>query len=514
VLVLMAIGSPTHPAPAEMWEQWCKPYNWGEYQGQQMVNFGPLFGHQYSHIWVDFRGIKDPYMRKKGIDYFENSRRATLAHRQYCIANPFKFKGYGENIWGLTACDGPADRRKEYEGREIQFHTYSARGVAIDYHSDDGTIAPTAVGGSVPFAPEVCLPALEAMWNRWPVGPYGFYDAYNETYTWGDANHPSQPGQPFWVDLDYLGIDQGPIVLMIENHRSGFIWNLMKKNPYIVAGLKKAGFSGGWLDATGNQPPVANSRPAKSQAPVAGSWPKPMEPESFFRRDNYVDAAGGVLPYQLLEPWKAKKGVKYPLVVFLHGSGERGRDNSKQMRNGVFSFVEQQTREKHPCYLLVPQCPEDSLWSTRPRGDDWSEFDAQQGSTPGRQVLELIDKLIKENPSIDRSRIYLTGLSMGGFGTFDLLMRRPELFAAGLPLCGGGDTDEVARIRQIPLWIVHGALDPAVPVRYSRTMLDALRKAGASPKYTEYSTLDHFIWNETYYNPAVLDWLFAQRKKQ
>ncbi len=248
VLLVMAMGSPTHPAPPEMWENWCKPYLRTTFQGQEMVNFGPLFGHQYSQIFIDFRGIEDKYMKNLGWDYFENSRRATLSNRNYCIENPGKFTGYGENIWGLTACDGPADTEKNIENRSVKFQTYSARGAAADYLVDDGTIAPTAVGGSLPFAPEVCLPALEAMWNHFPVGKYGFFDAYNETFVWEKDWEKGQPGHPFWVDVDYLGIDQGPILLQIENHRSGLIWNILKKNKYIVAGLKKAGFSGGWLE--------------------------------------------------------------------------------------------------------------------------------------------------------------------------------------------------------------------------------------------------------------------------
>ena len=157
------------------------------------------------------------------------------------------FTGYSENIWGLTACDGPADTEKTIGNQSVKFKTYSARGVAADYLTDDGTIAPTAVVGSLPFAPEVCLPALEAMWNRFPVGKYGFFDAYNETFVWENEWEKGQVGQPFWVDVDYLGIDQGPILLQIENYRSGLIWNILKKNKYIVAGLKNAGFSGGWL---------------------------------------------------------------------------------------------------------------------------------------------------------------------------------------------------------------------------------------------------------------------------
>lgn len=509
VLVLMAMASPTHPIPAEAWDQWCKPYYWADFKGQEMVNFGPLFGHQYSHIWVDFRGIQDDYMREKGIDYFENSRRATFANRQYCIDNPLKFNGYSENIWGLTACDGPADTKKKFGDKEITFRTYSARGVAADYHFDDGTIAPTAVGGSMPFAPEICLPALEAMWNRWPIGTYGFYDAYNETYTWPDNSHPAVSGHPYWIGVDYLGIDQGPIVLMIENYRSNFVWNLMKKNPYIQEGLKKAGFL-----PKGQKAEKQKETPKKKATSQHGTSGEiiPVEPESFFMRRKRADGVRPGIPYQLMEPWQAKAGERYPLVVFLHGSGESGNDNVQQMKNGVFAFTERINREKYPCFLLVPQCPKGQSWTANFRVKDRTEFNNSQLADPAAQVFDLISELRREFPNIDSNRIYLTGLSMGGGGTFELLAHQPNLFAAGLPVCGFGDTAAAPLLKNIPIWAFHGALDRVVFPSASRNMVDAIQKAGGNVKYTEYSTLDHSIWNETYYNPQVMEWLFAQKK--
>lgn len=239
ILLIMAMGSPTHPIPAGSWQKWCETYVWDEFQGQEYVQFDPLFGYQYSHIWIDFRGVQDEYMRSKGIDYFENSRRATIANRNYCLSNPLGWAGYGENCWGLTACDGPANEERAYNGRTAKFWTYRARGACAFQVIDDGTIAPTAAGGSVPFAPEVCIPALEFMWTNYYdqlVGKYGFKDAFNPSYIFGEGNENG------WFDVDYLGIDQGPILLQIENHRSGLLWNLMKENPYIQAGLAKAGF--------------------------------------------------------------------------------------------------------------------------------------------------------------------------------------------------------------------------------------------------------------------------------
>lgn len=244
VLVLMAMGSPTHPVPSKCWAAWTSKYFWADWQGYKHVNFGPLFGHQYSHIFIDFRGIQDEYMRKKGMDYFENSRRATLSQRAYCIKNPGKFTGYSGDTWGLTACDGPGYLKVQRNGKDFIFDGYSARGTAADYHTDDGTLSPTAAGGSIPFAPEICLPALENMAKKYgePLyHKYGFKDAFNPSFL--DQKGNSQP----WFDVDYLGIDQGPIILMLENYQTELIWNLMKKDDFIRAGLKKAGFSGGWL---------------------------------------------------------------------------------------------------------------------------------------------------------------------------------------------------------------------------------------------------------------------------
>jgi len=245
VLLIIALGSPTHPVPDRSWESWCETYRWEDFLGYQHVNFSPLFGHQYSQMFIDFRGIQDTYMAQKGIDYFENSRRATLASRAYCINNPHAFAGYDKNFWGLTACDGPANETIDINGKKMRFYTYQARGASAIQIVDDGTLAPAAVGGSIPFAPEVCLDALFAMYTKYDdllYQEYGFKDAYNITYNFGNENSKG------WFDPDYLGIDQGAILIQLENYHSELIWNLIKKNPYIINGLRKAGFTGGWLD--------------------------------------------------------------------------------------------------------------------------------------------------------------------------------------------------------------------------------------------------------------------------
>lgn len=253
ILNILALGSPTHPVDSATWDAWVAPYQWGTFHGQAHVGFGPLFGHQYSHVWIDFRDIRDAYMRGRGIDYFENSRRATLAQRAYAIANPDRWRAYGANIWGLTASDGPGGFTREIDGRTRQFHAYWARGASFTRITDDGTIVPTAAGGSVPFAPEIAIPALLTMRQTYGdhvFSTYGFLDAFNPTLR--DPDAPLQHGRvdPVlgWVDGDYLGIDQGPILLMIENYRTGFVWEVMRRNPHIVRGLQAAGFTGGWLD--------------------------------------------------------------------------------------------------------------------------------------------------------------------------------------------------------------------------------------------------------------------------
>jgi len=243
-LYVLALGSPTHPIGYEGYEHWLSTYKWKEHYGETLANFMPLFGHQYSHAWIDFRGIQDAFMEEKGIDYFENSRRAAYVHRTYATQNPHQWIDYSDSIWGLTACDGPKDTSFEVNGILRKFRSYSARGTGAEEEVDDGTIAPTGAAGCVPFAPEIVIPALKAMRNKYGDKlwtEYGFVDAFNPTY----ITPPTPNG---WFDHDYLGIDQGPIVLMIENHRNGFVWDVMRKSKYIVEGLRKAGFTGGWLE--------------------------------------------------------------------------------------------------------------------------------------------------------------------------------------------------------------------------------------------------------------------------
>jgi hypothetical protein len=252
IVVLLALGSPTHPVDPDAWGEYTKTYRWGTFQGQEHLLFAPLFGHQYSQVWIDFHGIRDDFMRAHGTDYFENSRRATLAQHAYAVANPSGYRDYGDRVWGLTACDGPMDATVAIDGRERKFYGYAARGATEGDVRDDGTIAPTAALSSIVFTPELSLAALREMKERYGgnlYAKYGFLDAFNPTLRTGrgvTSGHVD-PNQG-WFDVDYLGIDQGPIVAMIENHRSGLVWRVMRKNPHVVRGLKRAGFTGGWLE--------------------------------------------------------------------------------------------------------------------------------------------------------------------------------------------------------------------------------------------------------------------------
>ncbi len=252
ILYILALGSPTHPISPEAWHAYTATYKWANHQGQEYLNFAPLFGHQYSHVWIDFRGIRDHYMGQKGIDYSENSRRAAYAQRQYAIDNPMGWREYGADVWGLSACDGPVDAKLEINGTSRQFWTYAARGTASHEVRDDGTIAPTAAISSIAFAPEIAIPAMQAMHAKWGehlYRQYGFLDSFNPTLTFDTKVQMGHiVKNTGWFDHDYLGIDQGPIVAMIENHRSGLVWETMKKNEHVRRGLKRAGFTGGWLE--------------------------------------------------------------------------------------------------------------------------------------------------------------------------------------------------------------------------------------------------------------------------
>jgi hypothetical protein len=242
VLYVLALASPDHAVPEDGYASWTKTYQWENIYGYDVLYGGPLFMHQYSHAWIDFAGIRDEFMREKNCDYAENSRRATLIHREYARRNPRSFAGYGKDFWGLTANDGPGGASLEIGGLERSFMGYAARGVP--YGPDDGTIAPWGSLASLPFAPREAIAALRCFCKRYP-------DCVRENMLPSSVN-PTLAGQAGfgpqgWVSEGYYGLDQGLVVMMIENYRSGLIWDLMKRSPYIRTGLERAGFRGGWL---------------------------------------------------------------------------------------------------------------------------------------------------------------------------------------------------------------------------------------------------------------------------
>jgi predicted peptidase len=232
-------------------------------------------------------------------------------------------------------------------------------------------------------------------------------------------------------------------------------------------------------------------------------WKAMLEKHTFKYND------GKTIPYRMLKPDNVDPDKKYPVVLFLHGAGERGNDNEKQLVHGVGEFAKAENRKKYPCFLVAPQCP---------KGQGWSDFlakpgkEAEKQAEPGAAVFDLICALSYSIP-IDCDRIYITGLSMGGFGTWDLITRNPGYFAAAVPVCGGGDPKQAEKIAKIPIWAFHGGKDTLVKPERSREMVEALKKAGGKPKYTEYPDVGHNSWVKAYQDADMMKWLFEQKRK-
>lgn len=239
LLYVLALGSPSHPIEGNCYKAWTVTYQWENLYGHDFLYAGPLFVHQFSHAWIDFRGIQDRFMREKRCDYFENSRRAILVQIEYARRNPHEFAGYNERCWGLTACDGPGDFISGQVNRRQRALSYAARGVP--YGPDDGTLAGWAALASLPFAPEIALDAARNMQRRYPemCTAQKYASSFNPSLT--------GTGGLAWVSPGHFGLDQGIVLMMIENHRTQLIWQLMKNSPYVVAGLRRAGFRGGWM---------------------------------------------------------------------------------------------------------------------------------------------------------------------------------------------------------------------------------------------------------------------------
>ncbi|WP_301928944.1 glucoamylase family protein [Ferruginibacter sp.] len=243
IIYILALGSPTFPISASAYKKWIATFEWKKLYDIDCIYAGPLFIHQMSQIWLHFNGIYDDFNNKVGIDYFENSRRATLIQQQYAIDNPKGYARYGKNGWGFTASDGPGPCIRTVNGVKRQFYSYKARGAP--FGPDDGTISPWAVVCSLPFLPDVVLSTIAHATKRLDFEkhhPFGFDASYNPTFP--EKNALSHA----WISRWQFGLNQGPVILMIENYTSGLIWNIMKKCPYIIKGLQCAGFSGGWLN--------------------------------------------------------------------------------------------------------------------------------------------------------------------------------------------------------------------------------------------------------------------------
>jgi predicted peptidase len=239
--------------------------------------------------------------------------------------------------------------------------------------------------------------------------------------------------------------------------------------------------------------------------------PQRADPREVFEARVLEMAGGGALPYRLLKPLEYDPEQKYPLVLFLHGAGERGDDNEKQLFHGGRNFAHEAMRRRHPAFVVFPQCPAEAKWVDVP----WNaqEHKVPEKASESLQAAIALLEAVQKEFAIDANRIYCVGLSMGGYGTWDLLYRKPYLLAAAVPICGGGDPATVEKFKHVPIWAFHGDLDPTVPVKRSREMVKGLEAAGARPIYTEYEGVPHDSWTQTFENRLVWDWLFSQRKK-
>jgi hypothetical protein len=245
LLYALGLGSPIHALSDASFAAWTSTYQWENLYGIDFLYAGPLFIHQFSHAWIDFRGIHDQFMREKHCDYFENSRRATYVQREYAIRNPRSFAGYDKDGWGMSADDGPSTPNQQVAGRRQSFYGYAARGVP--WGPDDGTISGPAMLSSLPFAPEIVLPAIRHLLARGSPADDRSVRAsgYNETA------HGATPAG--WISNGTFGLDQGMVVLMVENFRSGLVWRLLRGSTSIRTGLSRAGFRGGWLSEDGHR---------------------------------------------------------------------------------------------------------------------------------------------------------------------------------------------------------------------------------------------------------------------
>ena len=238
ILYILGAGSPTHPLSPASYSGWSVTYQWENMLARDVLYSGPLFTHLFSHAWIDFRGIRDTFMQIRGSDYFENTQNTIAVHREYCAHNPGGYAGYGRDFWGITAGDGPGDSEMRENGRDRRFFGYMSRGVPIG--PDDGTIAPWAMLASLPFDAKAALAGTRHLLTAYPqvCTRKRFASGFNPTLSGAGSG---------WVSEGWYGLDQGLLVMMIENYRTGLIWRILRGCPYIRTGLKRVGFEGGWL---------------------------------------------------------------------------------------------------------------------------------------------------------------------------------------------------------------------------------------------------------------------------
>jgi len=217
------------------------------------------------------------------------------------------------------------------------------------------------------------------------------------------------------------------------------------------------------------------------------------------------------IPFQVFYPKNMSRNQKLPLILWLHGSGERGADNQKQLKHIVPILISDSLQTLYPSVVITPQCPEQDYWAPVKRME-WT-YDSEDEETDAMKAVEKLMQKIRKTKNIDSTRIYVAGLSMGGFGALDILARHPEWFSAGIVMCGGADLANVPAYVDVPLWIFHGAKDDVVPVELSRQLVAKLESMHAHPKYTEYPDGNHGIWNAAIMEDGLMQWLFSQSKK-
>jgi poly(3-hydroxybutyrate) depolymerase len=468
MLYLLGIGSPTHPLPAASWRAWVRPtLTW---DGTTYVTHaGPLFLHQYSHAWVDFRAWRDP---DPPHDWFANSRTATLANQRYCVSLRDRFPGYSETLWGVTASDARSG--------------YKAWGGPPHDPQVDGTVVPCAAAGSLMFDPGATLPALRHMQERFGDRLYG-------RYGFADAFHPTAD----WINPDVIGIDQGITLLSAENARTGNVWRWFMANPEIQTAMRRAGF----VPAAGvrRSPPRPASRYELVAAPDAeadrsaratlkdlpAALADRFEPKTFAAPD------GVTIAYRLLAPLKAPAaGTPAPLVLVLHGSGEIGADNRAQLTPLALAWARDEARGRDGAYVVVPQMPSRSANYSGPATGDSR---TSEGTALVPATLALVDSLLATLP-IDRRRIGVVGFSMGASTTWNLLHARPGFFGAAIPIAGVPRADQATSVRPpTRIWVIHGNRDETNPIRHDRHAFVPLADAGATIRFSEIDHLAHDV---------------------